>query len=116
MSKEANAGELRTRVRFTRIERVTDADGFKTETSVDVFTWPVMVKWVNVHGLEVYSAMQMNLREPATVTMRYSPLVKRDQLIYREDDPDPYEIISLDNVENRREWLELKVQRLEGAR
>ena len=48
--------------------------------------------------------------------MRYSPLVKRDQLIYRENDPDPYEIISLDNVGNRREWLELKVQRLEGAR
>lgn len=116
MSKEANAGELRTPVRIKRITWNTDPDGFKTKTEADVFTGPVMVKWANAHGAEVYSAMQMNLREPATLTMRYSPLVKGDQVVYREDDPEPYEIMSLNNVENRKVWLEVKVQRLEEAR
>ncbi len=118
MSKYANAGELRTRVYFKRIQRSTDAEGFPAETEVNVFGEGeyARCKWVNAHGSEVFLAKQLELREPATLTMRYSPLINEKLLVYHEDDIKPYEIISLDNVENRNQWLEIKVQRMVSAR
>jgi len=114
MAKYANAGELRTPVRFVRIDRIMDSDGYQTETEVDVLR--PRVKWVNVHGSEVFAAMQQQLREPATITMRYSPLINQKLIIYKGSDPKPYEVISLDDVEDRHKWLEVKVQRREGAK
>jgi head-tail adaptor len=113
MAKYANAGELRTPVKFTRIDRVKDADGYYVETEVDVLT--TNCKWVNVHGTEVFTAMQQQLREPATITMRYSPLVNPKLIIYKGADPDPFEVISIDDIENRHRWLEIKVQRASEA-
>jgi SPP1 family predicted phage head-tail adaptor len=111
MPKFVNPGALRTPVKFIRIDRTTDSDGYPTETEVDVFGAPVMCAWVNVHGNEVFTAMQMKLREPATLTTRYSPLINQKLLIYKGTDPDPYEVISIDDVEDRHAWLEIKVQR-----
>lgn len=118
MSKSANPGELRTAVTVTRITRTIDDEGYPSEAEVNVFGTDatVMVKWVNAHGSDAFTAMQLQLREPATVTMRYSPLVTRDALIYRGADPEPYEIISIDNVGEGNAWLEIKVQRKEAAR
>ena len=124
MSKSANAGELRTAVCFKRIERTTDDDKFTVEEEVNIFGQDgagkdktVMCKWVNAHGTEIWSAMQLKLRDPATLTLRYSPLLDDKTLIvYRENDPEPYEVISIDNVEQRNIWLEIKVQRKVGAR
>lgn len=111
MAKYANPGVLRTPVRFIRIDRTNDADGYPTETEVDVFGAPVMCKWVNVHGSEVFTAMQMQLREPATLTTRYSLLINQKLLIYKDGDKEPYEVISIDDIEERHTWLEIKVQR-----
>ena len=78
---------------------------------------PVMCKWVNTHGQGVFLAMQLQLREPVTVTTRYSPkLDDATLLLYCGNDPKPYEIISIDNVEMRNEWLEIKAQRRKSAR
>lgn len=74
------------------------------------------MKWVNAHGTEVFTGMQLQLREPATITMRYSPQIARTLIVYREDDPQPYEVISVDDVEGRHRWLEIKVQRKGAAR
>lgn len=118
MSKSANAGELRTPVYFKRVENNTDSDGFPVVKEVNVFGEgvPVRAKWVNAHGSDAFTAMQMQLREPATITMRYSPLITADLLVYKGRDPDPYEVISIDNVEERCRWLEIKVQRKVAAR
>lgn len=113
MAKYANAGELRTPVKFIRIDRIKDADGYPTETEVEVIK--TNCKWVNVHGSEVFTAMQQQLREPATITMRYSPLINQKLIVYKGTDPEPYEVISIDNVEDRHKWLEIKVQRASGA-
>ena len=115
MAKYVNAGELRTPVRFIRIDRTNDADGYPTETEVDVFGQAVMCAWVNVHGSDVFTSMQMQLREPATLTTRYSPLINQKLLIYKDNDPDPYEVISIDDVDERHTWLEIKVQRATEA-
>lgn len=118
VSKSANAGELRTKVSFYEIRRVTDDEGFPVETPVNVFGDgnTAYVKWVNAHGSEALTALELQLREPATITMRYSPAINRRVIVFRGNDPDPYEIISIDNVEERDTWLELKVQRKEAAR
>ena len=118
MSKSANAGELRTPVYFKRIERGTNKNGYPVETEVNVFGKGIsaLTKWVNAHGTEAFMAMQMQLREPATITMRYSPLINEKLLVYKGSDPNPYEVISIDNVEERNVWLEIKVQRRVGGR
>jgi len=118
MSKNANAGELRTPVMFIRIEREDDCEGYPVQTEVNVFGEgkSVRVKWVNAHGSDAFIAMQMQLREPATLTCRFSAKITPDLLVYRSGDEAPYEIISIDNVEGRNAWLEIKVQRRVKAR
>lgn len=119
MSKSANPGELRTPVYFKRITRGRDGEGYPVEAEVNVFGEGVscMCKWVNVHGTEVFQSMQLEIREPATITTRYSKKLTDPKLIiYKGNDTCPYEVISIDNVEDRSEWLEIKVQRKAGAR
>ena len=119
MSKSANPGELRTKVYFMKNERTKDAEGFFHDTEVNVFGEgvPCMCKWVNAHGTEVFQTMQLEIREPATLTTRFSPLLLDNRLIvYKVGDMRPYEIISIDDVEERHAWLEIKVQRKSGAR
>ena len=119
MSKSANAGELRTPVYFKRIVRGQDSEGFPTESEVNVFGdgIPCMCKWVNAHGTEVFQSMQLEIKEPATITTRFSPkLLDPKLVIYKGNDLCPYEVISIDNVEERGVWLEIKVQRKAGAR
>lgn len=136
MSKAANAGELRTSVYFMKIDRQTDNEGFPKEVEINVFgkDKSVLTKWVNAHGSEVFTAMQLELREPVTITMRYSPLINEKLIVYRvreyeeamkagSDDKvkealerAAYEVISVDNVECRNIWLEIKLQRKVAAR
>ena len=118
MSKYANAGELRTPVRFKRVVTESDSDGFPQTEEENVFggDGSIRVKWVNAHGTDAFTAMQLKLREPATITMRYSPKISADMVVYKGSDPKPYEIISIDNVEERNRWLEIKVQRKVAAR
>lgn len=118
MSKSANPGELRTKARFVTVEHVTDPEGYPMDAERNVFGEgkSVMVKWINAHGTDAFTAMQLELSEPATVTMRYSELVTPQCMVFKGDDPVPYEIISIDNVEERGRWLEIKVQRRERAR
>lgn len=118
MSKYANAGELRTAVYFVGVMRGTDEEGYPGEVEENVFGEGkyVLAKWVNAHGTETFTAMQLELREPATLTVRWSPLIHEKLLVYKAGDPEPYEVISIDNVEERNVWLEIKVQRKEAAR
>ncbi len=118
MSKSANAGELRTPVFFMRPKRSDDDEGYSKEKAENVFGYgkSIRVKWVNAHGSDSFIALQMKLREPATITCRYSPKITADLVVYRGTDPKPFEVISIDNVEERNQWLEIKVQRKVKAR
>jgi len=124
MSKEANAGELRTPVIVEAFTDTTDSDGYKSKAWANVFgdDQTLKVKWVNAHGVEVYESMRLELREPATLTARFSPLITPECRILKAVDANKedaeqlyYEIISLDNVEDRDQWLEIKVQRMVKA-
>lgn len=118
MAKRANAGELRTPVIVEKYTETQDTDGFPVQQWVNVFGTDeiLKIKWVNVHGTEVYESMSLDLKEPATLTARYSPLINSQCRITKVGETEPFEIISLDDVENRHEWLEIKVKRVVNAR
>ena len=114
MSRNANPGELRTPVRFCSVTRTTDSESYYHDTEAQVLeTW---AKWVNAHGNDAFSDAVMKLQEPATLTLRYSDLIQPDQLVYKGSDPKPWEIISIDNVDERGFWMEIHVKRLVSAR
>lgn len=114
MAKYVNAGELRTPIKFVMITRTTDADGYPTETENALLV--TKCKWVNAHGTEVFTAMQQQLKEPATITVRYCALINEKLIVYKGSETDPYQVISIDDVEELHRWMEIKVQRKTGAK
>jgi len=112
--KSARIGEMRTKITVKSLVVGIDADGYYTETWTDAFGGKVWCNWTNAHGAEVYDAMRQDLKEVATITMRYSDKVTPTCRIWRESetgDANAYEIISLDNVGDERKFLEVKVKR-----
>lgn len=118
MAKAANPGELRTEIVIERTIGGVDADLYEIDGWENVFgeDASVLVKWVNAHGNEVLEARRQNLKQPATLTMRYSPLITVDCRVKKTGDPVPHEIISIDDVEERHQWLEIKIGREVSAR
>ena len=112
-----NAGELNTPVMFKKFTRTADNDGFPKEELENVFDVPMMCSWVNAHGQGAWLGMQLQLRDPAIITMRYSPKLMNNSLqIFKGGDDRPFEIISIDNIKERNEWIEMRIQRMESAR
>lgn len=124
MAKSARAGELRTRIMVFDLPRdeggevLKDADGYEVTEPVNVFGSGAtrQCRWVNAWGSEVYAARQAGVTEPATLTLRYTPKLTTTCLIFRGKDPRPYEVISVNDVEDRHTWLEVKVQRKAAVR
>ena len=127
MAKSANAGELRTPIIVEKYTETQNSNAYPVKAWVNVFGTgkQYRVKWVNVHGAEVYEAMRMDLNEPATLTARYSPLITPQCRILHAADASKtaaekdklwFEIISIDDVENRHQWLEIKVKRQVSAK
>lgn len=110
--KSARIGDMHTKITVKSLTTGMDADGYPTESWTNVFggTNQVWCNWKNAHGTEVFDAMRLDLKEPATITMRYSDKVNVRCRIWRG--ADAYEIISIDNVDDARKWLEIKVKRL----
>ena len=114
MSRNANPGELRTPVRFCSVTRVQDSESYYSDTETTVLeTW---AKWVNAHGNDAFSDAVMKLQEPATLTVRYNAAIVPDLILYKGTDTAPFEIISVDNVDERGFWMEIHVKRLVSAR
>ncbi|MBQ8129995.1 MAG: hypothetical protein IJ175_07080 [Clostridia bacterium] len=118
MAKQANAGELSTRVRFIRETKTINENGFPVHEPRDVFGKPVYCRWVWAHGSEVFEHMELKLGQVATLTMYASPLVTVDCRVQLVDeralvgtDLGLFEIVSIDSVENRGRFMEIKVKR-----
>ena len=118
MAKTANAGELTTRVRFIKVAHTINENGFPVHTETDVFGEPVYCRWVWAHGSEVFEHMELKLGQVATLTMYASPLITVDCRVVLVDelalvgtDLGPFEIVSIDSVENRGRYMEIKIKR-----
>lgn len=114
MAKSASIGEMRTKITVKLPTKGVDADGFATETTTDVFSGKVWCKWVWQHGAEVFENMRLGLGQVATITMPYTDKITPRCKIWRETETaaaDAWEIISINNVEEARRYLEIKVRR-----
>ena len=118
MAKQANAGELRTRVRFLKITKGANANGFATQQTVDIFGRPVYCRWVWAHGSEVFEHKKLQLGQVATLTMYATNRIDQECKVELVDeaaligtDNGLFDIISMDGVENRQRYMEIKVER-----
>ncbi len=99
-----NPGELRTPITLQKQTVSTETGGWQVPVYVDIAQ--VLAKWVNVHGNEVWAAQIVEAIAPATVFIRYRADVDHTCVVLK--DGKIYEIISIDDVRSRHEYLELK--------
>jgi head-tail adaptor len=115
MAKQASAGEMRTRITVKKPTRSIDAEGFRTETWTDLFGGMTRCKWVYAHGAEVIEHKRQELGHVATITMRYTPLIDETCRVWKENDTQDaahaWEVISVNDPEDRHAFLEITVRR-----
>lgn len=110
-SKPTNPGELRTPVTLLKRTVTKSTGGFqKPATSVIGTAW---AKWENIHGADVWAATAQGVSAAATVLIRYNAQVDATCLVQLGSDV--YEIVSVDDIRERHEYMELKVKRMEAA-
>jgi SPP1 family predicted phage head-tail adaptor len=100
-----NPGELRTPITLQKQNVSKETGGWLVPAYVTLA--PVLAKWVNVHGNEVWASQIAQAKAPATVLIRYRADVDETCIVLKGGKI--YEIISIDDVRERHEYLELKV-------
>lgn len=103
-----NPGELRTEIVIKQRTVTSGAGGFSSESYTTLAT--VLCRWVNAHGSEVWAAEAVQAVQPATVLIRYLSGVDTTCIVTLGGVA--YKVVSVDDIHNRHEWMELKVQRM----
>ena len=105
-----NPGELSTRVQLAPRVMPADAGGFRApapDMDRAVGTW---ARWTNAHGSEIYTAQAAGVTALATVLVRFRADLDATWYISNDNGASWYEIVSLDDIANRHEYIELKVR------
>lgn len=106
-----NPGELRTLVEFDNPTLVQDGSGAQSATWARLDE--VYVKWTHEHGAELVQSEALQARRRATVRRRYSASVTLRTSVLK--DGERWQVISLDDIGERHEYLELVVERAVGS-
>ncbi len=106
--KVTNPGELRTQITLQRRTVTTNAGGFQAPAWSNIGS--VYCKWVNAHGSEVWSAAAAGAEQPATVFIRYNEELDTTCAVLLNSVR--FEIVSIDDIRERHEYMELKVKRM----
>ncbi len=123
--KVTNPGELNQRVVLAQRKTERNAAG---ETVTWEYVAEAWAKWTNAHGSEAWTADSLGYKKPATVLMRYrsgmdtsyavvlgatvSDIVEDGVVVGKTfTGGELYEVVSMDDIANRHEYIELKVQR-----
>jgi len=108
-----NPGDLRTSITLQEPTIATDAGGAQKPTFADVAINPtIWARWINAHGQETVQNAMKNVQR-ATVTIRYRSDVLSTWRVLK--DGEPWNIISIDPVQDRKRWVELIVERVKGT-
>lgn len=114
--KMINPGELRTQIGLGTRGVSVETGGFQVGMMNFTQFAAVWARWQNVHGPEVWAADAQNAVQPATVLIRYrsdvDPTCGVRRLSTTGEGGDWYEIVSMDNIQERNEFIELKVKRV----
>lgn len=109
--KPINPGEMRTEITLKARSVSVETGGFQTPSYGTGTT--VWARWKNAHGSEVWTAEAAGANAPATVLIRY--LASLDETYVVEKGGELFEIVSMDNIEERNEYIELKVRALRNG-
>jgi SPP1 family predicted phage head-tail adaptor len=104
--KPINPGELRTQITLYSRALTTEAGGFQVPDLEEIAE--VWARWTNVHGSEVWAAQSVQAEGPATILIRYRDGLDTTCVVAKGDQL--YEIVSIDDIQNRHEYMELKVK------
>jgi SPP1 family predicted phage head-tail adaptor len=104
--KVINPGDLRTPVILQSRAKASDTGGFQSPIWSTIAA--VMAKWTGVHGSEAWTAQTVQAQRAATVLIRY--LAGVDETCAVLLGTDRYDIVSIDDIQARHEYLELKVK------
>lgn len=107
----SNPGELNTAITIVTRSFTIDAGGAQKPSYATLET--AWAKWVNAHGNEVQYSGGEQVEAMATVTIRY--LSGIDETCAIQKGSDTYDIISIDDIRERHEYLELKVRKAKPA-
>jgi SPP1 family predicted phage head-tail adaptor len=103
--------DLRTRITFQSPTITKDAGGAQKTTYVGVgIAW---AQWINDHGQEAVAAEAKVSAQRATVRLRHrTDIVETWQVL---KDGEIWKILSIDPVQDRNRWIELRVERVKGT-
>jgi head-tail adaptor len=106
-----NPGELRTPVQFQNPTVTKDAGGAQQVSWSALDT--AYVKIVNAHGVEAVTSDTLKNVQRATWTRRYNASVTN--LTSGLLNGQRWQVISVDDIQNRHEYMELVVERALGT-
>jgi SPP1 family predicted phage head-tail adaptor len=106
-----NPGEMQTKITLKRRVMNSGVGGFETPIPTTIAT--VFAKWTGVHGMEAWAAQTVEATRAATVLIRYRDDV--DETCIVESNGKNYEIVSYDDIQDKQEYIELKVQRMKAG-
>lgn len=109
--KVINPGDLRTSIKLKHKDVTQDSGGFPVKAYVDIDT--VWARWTNAHGNELVADNAVQAEGLATVLIRY--IAGLDTTVVVEKDSLNYEITSLDDIQERHEYIELRVRRMKAG-
>jgi len=109
-----NPGDMRTQITLQSPTIATDAGGAQSVTYANAASKPtVWARWTNAHGVEVVQSESLATVQRATVAIRYRSDVLPTWRVLK--DSEPWQILSVDHVQDKRRFLELIVERVKGT-
>ena len=110
------AGELRTIIVFQEPTVAQGSDGAQTPVWANITHDPIVrARWINAHGNEMLNSGIVKSIQRATVTVRYRGDILATWRILNVDDSTYWQILSVDQVQGRKRWTEMVVERTKGT-
>lgn len=116
MALRATIGQMRTRIIVKRLTESVNDNGFPVKEWTPIVGGHIWCYWHNEVSNEKDQDDRLELKQPAALTVRYTPLIDVRCRVWLEDDPQDeyhaYEVISVNNWDMKYKFLELKVRRV----
>jgi SPP1 family predicted phage head-tail adaptor len=106
--------DLRTRITFQSPTITKDAGGAQKTTYANIGTNPtVWSQWINDHGQEsVLSTAEVSVQR-ATVRVRHRTDIIETWRVLK--DGEAWQVLSIDPVQDKNRWVEMRVERVKAT-
>lgn len=106
--------DLRTRITLQEPTLSKDSSGAKQKAYSTIATNPtIWVQWINDHGQEAVSSDVLTSVQRATVRGRHRNDIVESWCLLKNNER--WKILSIDLVQGRNRWFELRVERVKGT-